>query len=81
LTVTNGFYKSPQTDTISRIPLLLAALRIIELYKDHPEFINSGKVLPVLSNQIYNDYLKEIASICGINKKLTTHTALEYLQF
>lgn len=33
------------------------------------------KVLPVLSNQKYNAYLKEIATICGITKNLTTHTA------
>lgn len=27
------------------------------------------------SNQRYNAYLKEIADLCGIKKKLTTHTA------
>lgn len=31
--------------------------------------------LPVTSNQKMNAYLKEIADICGINKKLTTHVA------
>ena len=31
--------------------------------------------LPVLSNQRYNSYLKEIAYICGIRKTLTTHLA------
>jgi site-specific recombinase XerD len=35
-----------------------------------------GKVvLPVYSNQKYNAYLKEIASVCGIKKNLTTHLA------
>lgn len=29
--------------------------------------------LPVLTNQKYNAYLKEIADLCGIQKKLTTH--------
>ena len=29
----------------------------------------------MLSNQKYNEYLKEIANVCGINKNLTTHTA------
>ncbi len=29
--------------------------------------------LPVLTNQRYNSYLKEIADVCGINKNLTTH--------
>ena len=32
-------------------------------------------VLPVISNQKYNDYLKVLASYVGINKRLTTHTA------
>lgn len=32
-------------------------------------------MLPVLSNQKMNAYLKEIADVCGINKKMTTHTA------
>lgn len=27
------------------------------------------------SNQRYNAYLKEVADLCGIKKKLTTHTA------
>lgn len=31
--------------------------------------------LPVISNQRYNSYLKEIADICGIKKTLTTHVA------
>jgi site-specific recombinase XerD len=28
-----------------------------------------------MSNQKMNAYLKEIADLCGINKKLTTHVA------
>ena len=31
--------------------------------------------LPVLTNQRYNSYLKEIADICGIEKNLTSHLA------
>jgi len=33
------------------------------------------KVLPVSSNQKMNEYLKEIADRCEINKKMTFHTA------
>lgn len=69
------FTNRQKTDTISRIPLLPMALEIIEQYKDHPACVNSEKVLPVLTNQKYNEYLKEIANICGIRKKMTTHTA------
>ena len=31
--------------------------------------------LPIITNQKYNAYLKEIATICGIKKVLTTHLA------
>ncbi len=69
------FTKRQKTDTPSRIPLLPYAVEILEKYKDHPVCVNSEKVLPVLSNQKYNEYLKEIAEICEIKKNLTTHTA------
>jgi len=58
-----------------RIPLLPVPLEIVERYKDHPYCVNTGRLLPVNSNQRYNGYLKEIAVLCGINKHLTTHTA------
>ena len=32
-------------------------------------------MLPILSNQKMNAYLKEIADLCGINKELTYHIA------
>ena len=44
-------------------------------YNEHPDIINNDKVLPVLSNQKMNAYLKEIADLCGINKNLTFHLA------
>lgn len=34
-----------------------------------------GVLLPVLSNQKLNSYLKEIADLCGIEKNLTFHVA------
>ncbi len=37
--------------------------------------ISQRKLLPVLSNQKMNNYLKEIADLCGINKELTFHIA------
>ena len=47
----------------------------MEKYKEHPECIKKGVVLPVPSNQRMNSYLKEIADVCGINKTLSTHIA------
>lgn len=69
------FIKRQKTDGPSRIPLLPIALQIIEKYKKHPKCINSNQVLPILSNQRMNSYLKEIGDVCGINKELTFHLA------
>ncbi|TXD82008.1 site-specific integrase [Subsaximicrobium wynnwilliamsii] len=57
------------------IPLLPPALAILEKYKKHPKVINGDCLIPVLSNQKSNAYLKEIAEVCGIKKNLTTHLA------
>ena len=64
-----------KTNTASHIPLLPHALTIVEKYKNHPLVITKGSVLPVLTNQKMNAYLKEIADVCGITKNLTMHTA------
>ncbi|MBL7472326.1 site-specific integrase [Robertkochia sediminum] len=64
-----------KTDSKSRIPLLPPALRIMDKYKDHPEVENGNCLIPVLTNQKANAYLKEIADLCGIKKRLTTHLA------
>lgn len=57
------------------IPLLPTAMEILEKYQSHPKVQNGECVIPVLSNQKSNAYLKEIADRCGISKNLTTHLA------
>lgn len=69
------FSSRQKTDTPTRIPLLSQAQEILNKYRDHPRCINERKVLPVLSNQKMNAYLKEIADVCGITKTLTFHIA------
>ncbi|SJN21050.1 site-specific integrase [Sphingobacterium sp. JB170] len=69
------FTDRKKTGTASRIPLLPAAVAILERYADHPVCVNKDLLLPVLSNQKMNSYLKEIADICGIAKPLTFHIA------
>ena len=64
-----------KTDTASKIPLLPTALQILKKYEDHPGCINKNLLMPVLSNQKMNDYLKQIANLCDINKVLTFHIA------
>ena len=67
--------KRTKTKSLSSIPLLPVAEEIIERYQNHPE-VKAGKcILPVLSNQKSNAFLKEIAMMCGITKPLTTHLA------
>jgi site-specific recombinase XerD len=69
------FTNRQKTDTSSRIPLLPPALAIVEKYKNYAACSTLGFVLPVLSNQKMNAYLKEIADCCGITKNLTSHIA------
>jgi site-specific recombinase XerD len=69
------FINRTKTDTRSNIPLLPIASAILEKYKEHPIVVTPERVLPILSNQKMNAYLKEIADLCGINKELTFHIA------
>jgi integrase len=59
----------------AHLPLLPIAQQIIEKYRNNPDCIRKDVLLPVLSNQKMNAYLKEVADLCGINKNLTTHCA------
>lgn len=67
--------KRTKTDTRSNIPILKIPQMIINKYADHQDVIHTDKLLPVLSNQKMNSYLKEIADSCGITKNLTFHLA------
>ncbi len=64
-----------KTGITSILPLLPQAQLIINKYADHPKVLSEDIVLPVLSNQKMNAYLKEISDLCGIKKILTTHVA------
>ncbi len=64
--------KRQKTNIPSNILLLDIPLKIIDKYKGKTK---GGKLLPILSNQKMNSYLKEIADVCGIKKTLTYHLA------
>ncbi len=66
--------KRQKTGVRANIPLLEVAQQIIEKYANRPSNRN-GSVLPVISNQKMNAYLKEIADLCGIQKCLSFHIA------
>ena len=61
-----------KTDQRPAIPLLPKAIEILEKY-NWQEKENYDPVLPVVSNQKLNGYLDEIAALCNIPKKITTH--------
>lgn len=65
--------KRTKTKTLSSIPILPIAEEIISKYTHLPKHEN--KLLPVYSNQKTNGYLKEIAHLSGVTKKLTFHMA------
>lgn len=64
-----------KTSQMCNIPVLSIPQRILRKYEDNAECIKKGVLLPVISNQRMNAYLKEIADLCGITKRLTTHVA------
>ncbi len=67
--------KRKKTNKLSSIPILNAAQKILDKYKDNLYCQKKNVLLPVNSNQKMNAYLKEIADLCGIEKKLTSHIA------
>jgi len=69
------FTNRQKTKTRSVIPLLPTAVKIMERYATNKVCVNKENLLPVPSNQKMNEYLKEIADLCGIEKKLTSHIA------
>jgi Site-specific recombinase XerD len=64
-----------KTKNMCNIPLLDISQAILQRYKRNSNCIKKGVCLPVFSNQKMNMYLKEIAMICGIKKRFTTHVA------
>lgn len=69
------FVDRTKTGSSSNVPLLPIAAEIMNKYKEHPMAVNLGTILPVISNQKMNAYLKEMATLCKINKNITFHMA------
>ncbi len=64
--------KRQKTGISTNIILLDIPQKIINKYTHTRK---DGKLLPILSNQKMNAYLKEIGDLCGIKRPLTTHLA------
>lgn len=61
-----------KTNVEFEIPLLDLPLHIIDKYRDTAP---DGKLLPMYGNSELNKGLKSLAMVCGIDRKLTFHTA------
>lgn len=61
-----------KTQTSVNIPLLKVPQTLLRKYEG---MLPDGRLLPVLSNQKLNSYLKEIGDLCGITKNITFHLA------
>ncbi|GAA4886875.1 hypothetical protein GCM10023311_08060 [Flaviramulus aquimarinus] len=59
-----------KTGTPFKIPLLSKAAILIDKYKEHIRTYDTDSLLPKLSNQKLNNFLKEISDLCGIKKNL-----------
>lgn len=55
-----------------KVRLLDIPIAILKKYEYLQEY---GELLPIISNQKMNEYLSEITNICGINKRITSHSA------
>lgn len=64
--------KRQKTNNSVELPLLDIPQKIIAKYEQERSGLN---LLPVMSNQKLNSYLKELADICGITKRLNFHVA------
>ena len=64
-----------KTGVLSRIPLLPIAKMILDKYRD------GEKLLPIQDPADVNKYLKDIAILCNINKRITFHLASHSISY
>jgi site-specific recombinase XerD len=64
-----------KTNRAIEIPLLKPAMDVINKYKDTDERIVIDKLLPKISNQKVNMYLKVIGDLSELNRKISHHIA------
>ena len=69
--------KRNKTSVKFNVRLFDVPIAILEKYSGKQK---DGRLLPLISNQKMNEYLNELAEICGINKKITCMLLATHLQ-
>ncbi len=64
-----------KTNTVSDVMVFKKTFALIEKYAEDPFCKANNMLLPMRANQTMNEYLKEVAHHCGINKNLTHYVA------
>lgn len=67
--------RQEKTNEELTIPVLAPAMKIVEKYSNSAERKILKMVLPKITNQKLNTYLKVIANLVGVNKALSPHVA------
>lgn len=57
------------------IPLTEQAAQIMDSFKEHPLRLKKKMLVPIISNQKYNIYLKQLAGVVGLKTHLTSRVA------
>ena len=76
--IKNGYYlefQMTKTSEIIALPLTRQALKIIEKYESYIDRGDINKILPQISNQKFNLYIKHIARLANIQKPISHHIA------
>ena len=69
------YYKLKEDEVQAKEHLTAHELELLNRYEHGEVCLACFRMLPTLSNQKMNAYMKEIAAVCGIDKVLTTHCA------
>ncbi len=64
-----------KSDELSPVPMLRAAMALVEKYRNDPRSVQRKAIFPYVTNQEVNRSIKIIAEICAIKKYMTFHKA------
>jgi site-specific recombinase XerD len=64
-----------KSEELSAVPILKFAARLLNKYRERPDYVKGDPIFPRITNQTVNDKLKIIQAVCGIEFDLTFHIA------